>query len=54
MKHVTKQAIETIWRNAKAQSQIIDDILDVSRIITGNLYLDLHPIELAPGSGIRN
>jgi len=42
------QAIDTIWRNAKAQAQIIDDILDVSRIITGNLYFDLHPIELAP------
>jgi len=42
------QAIETIWRNAKAQAQIIDDILDVSRIITGNLYLDLHPVDLAP------
>jgi PAS domain S-box-containing protein len=42
------RAIETIKRNAKAQSQIIDDILDVSRIITGNLYLELHPIELAP------
>jgi len=45
---VTKQAIETIWRNAKAQAQIVDDILDVSRIITGNLYIDLHPIEVAP------
>ncbi|PYS67917.1 MAG: hypothetical protein DMF69_21730, partial [Acidobacteria bacterium] len=45
---VTKQAIETIGRNAKAQSQIIDDILDVSRIIRGNLYLDLHPLELRP------
>jgi PAS domain S-box-containing protein len=44
----SRQAIETIWRNAKAQSQIIDDILDVSRIITGNLYLDLQPLELAP------
>lgn len=42
------RAIETIRRNAKAQSQIVDDILDVSRIITGNLYLDLQPIELAP------
>jgi PAS domain S-box-containing protein len=42
------RAIETIRRNAKSQAQIIDDILDVSRIITGNLYLDLHPIELAP------
>src|SRR5690349_19053879 len=45
---VTQQAVETIWRNAKAQAQIIDDILDVSRIITGNLYLDLHPLEVAP------
>lgn len=44
----SRQAIETIWRNAKAQSQIIDDILDVSRIITGNLYLDLNPVELGP------
>lgn len=40
------RAIETIKRNAKAQAQIIDDILDVSRIITGNLYLELQPIEL--------
>jgi signal transduction histidine kinase/CheY-like chemotaxis protein len=45
---VAQQAIETIWRNAKSQAQIIDDILDVSRIITGNLYLDLHPVELNP------
>jgi PAS domain S-box-containing protein len=45
---VAARAIETIRRNAKTQSQIIDDILDVSRIITGNLYLDLHPIELVP------
>ena len=41
------RAIQTINRNAKAQAQILDDILDVSRIITGNLYLELHPIELA-------
>lgn len=47
-KTMADRAIETIKRNAKAQAQIIDDILDVSRIITGNLYLDLQPIELAP------
>ncbi|HET6889599.1 MAG TPA: CHASE domain-containing protein, partial [Pyrinomonadaceae bacterium] len=41
-------ALETIRRNAKAQAQIIDDILDVSRIITGKLYLELHPLELEP------
>ena len=40
------RAVETIKRNAKAQAQIIDDILDVSRIITGNLYLELQSIEL--------
>jgi CheY-like chemotaxis protein len=42
------RALETIRRNAKAQAQIIDDILDVSRIITGKLYLELHPLELGP------
>jgi signal transduction histidine kinase/ActR/RegA family two-component response regulator len=41
-------AIETIRRNAKAQSQIIDDILDVSRIITGKLAMELDPLELVP------
>ena len=45
---VTQQAVEVIWRNAKAQAQIVDDILDVSRIITGNLYLDLHPLAVVP------
>ena len=45
---VTQQAVEVIWRNAKAQAQIVDDILDVSRIITGNLYLDLHPLGVVP------
>src|SRR5215217_138317 len=45
---VTHQAVETIGRNAKVQAQIVDDILDVSRIITGNLYIDLHPLEVVP------
>lgn len=45
---LAQQAIDTIWRNARAQAQIVDDILDVSRIITGNLYIDLHPIEVVP------
>lgn len=42
------RAIETIRRNAISQAQIIDDILDVSRVITGKLCLDLHPIDLTP------
>ncbi|HKV36077.1 MAG TPA: PAS domain S-box protein [Pyrinomonadaceae bacterium] len=42
------RAIETIERNARSQARLIDDLLDVSRIITGNLRLDLHPLNLAP------
>ncbi len=42
------RAIETIRRNAISQAQIINDILDVSRVITGKLYLNLHPIDLTP------
>ena len=43
-----ERAIQTIQRNAKAQAELVDDILDVSRIITGNLYLNLEPTELGP------
>jgi PAS domain S-box-containing protein len=39
-------AFETILRNAKSQGQLIDDLLDVSRIITGKLRLDAAPIDL--------
>jgi PAS domain S-box-containing protein len=42
------RAIETIERNARSQARLIDDLLDVSRIITGNLRLDLNPLNLAP------
>ena len=41
------RALETIERNAKSQAQLIEDILDVSRIVTGKLRLDVRPIELA-------
>ena len=44
----SKRAIETIVRNARAQTQLIDDLLDISRIITGKLRLDMHPLELGP------
>ena len=43
----TKRALETIERNAITQSQLIEDILDVSRIITGKLRLDVRPVTLA-------
>ncbi|MCA1635548.1 MAG: response regulator, partial [Acidobacteria bacterium] len=36
-------AIEIIERNARAQQQIVDDILDVSRVITGKLRFDPQP-----------
>jgi PAS domain S-box-containing protein len=42
------RAIETIERNARSQARLIDDLLDVSRIITGNLRLELHPLNLEP------
>jgi signal transduction histidine kinase/DNA-binding response OmpR family regulator len=41
------RAFETIERNARSQSQLIDDLLDVSRIITGKLIIDLRPIVLS-------
>ena len=42
------QGLETIERNVKAQAKIIEDILDVSRIITGKLNLEVREVELAP------
>ncbi|HXI92098.1 MAG TPA: ATP-binding protein, partial [Blastocatellia bacterium] len=41
------RALETIERNAKSQAQLIEDILDVSRIVTGKLRLEVGPVELA-------
>jgi PAS domain S-box-containing protein len=43
----TARAIETIDRNARVQTQLISDILDVSRIVSGKLHLDVRPLELA-------
>jgi signal transduction histidine kinase len=40
------KALETIERNARSQAQLIADLLDVSRIITGKLRLDFKPVEL--------
>jgi signal transduction histidine kinase len=42
------RAVEVIGRNARAQAQIIDDLLDISRIVNGTLRLSLQPVELAP------
>lgn len=40
-------ALETIERNARSQAQLIEDLLDVSRITSGKLRLDVRPIEPA-------
>jgi signal transduction histidine kinase len=41
------RGLETIERNARLQSRLIEDILDLSRIITGKLRLDVHAVELS-------
>jgi PAS domain S-box-containing protein len=43
-----RSAAQVIERNAKGQAEIINDILDVSRIITGKLRIDPQAVELAP------
>jgi PAS domain S-box-containing protein len=46
-KQQTGRAIEIIARNARAQGRLIDELLDVSRIMTGKLCLDLSAVKLA-------
>jgi CheY-like chemotaxis protein/two-component sensor histidine kinase len=46
-KATAAHAVETIERNAKSQAQLIEDILDVSRMITGKLQLDIVPVDVA-------
>ncbi|MBX9257939.1 response regulator [Desmonostoc muscorum CCALA 125] len=42
-----KKALETIERNAKLQAQLIEDLLDVSRILQGKLNLNMASVDLA-------
>ncbi|MBD2597522.1 response regulator [Nostoc spongiaeforme FACHB-130] len=42
----TAEALATIERNAKLQTQLIDDLLDVSRILRGKLNLNVAPVDL--------
>ena len=44
----TTDALKAIERNAKLQSQLIEDLLDVSRILRGKLTLNVVPVTLAP------
>jgi PAS domain S-box-containing protein len=39
------KALDTIERNARAQAQLVDDLLDVSRIVTGKLRMDVRPAD---------
>jgi signal transduction histidine kinase len=42
------RGLEVIERNVRVQTQLIEDLLDVSRIVTGKLRVDVRPIELVP------
>jgi signal transduction histidine kinase/ActR/RegA family two-component response regulator len=41
-----ERALDAIMRNAHAQVQLIDDLLDVSRIVSGKMRLDVRPVDL--------
>jgi PAS domain S-box-containing protein len=40
------QALQTIDRNVRAQARIIDDLLDMSRIVSGKIHLEVQPLHL--------
>ncbi len=42
------EGMDAIERNARVQAQLVEDLLDVSRIIAGKLRLDVQHVELAP------
>jgi signal transduction histidine kinase len=43
-----QRGLDVIERNAQAQVRLIEDLLDVSRIVSGKMRLDLRPVQLAP------
>ncbi len=46
------RAIESIYRNAQAQSELINDVLDMSRIISGKVRIEAQPVD--PTVPLRN
>lgn len=42
-----EQGLQAIERNARIQAQLIDDLLDVSRIVSGKLHLNVRPIDIS-------
>lgn len=45
--HTAEYALQTIKRNVKAQAQIIEDLLDISRIMSGKLRIEMRSVDLA-------
>jgi signal transduction histidine kinase len=43
---ILERALESIQRNARAQAQLVDDLLDVSRVISGKLTIKCEPVNL--------
>jgi signal transduction histidine kinase/ActR/RegA family two-component response regulator len=43
-----KHALELIERNAQAQAQLVNDLVDMSRMTTGKLQIELEPLPLVP------
>src|SRR5688572_16121533 len=43
---VLNQGLDAIDRNARIQAQLIDDLLDVSRIVSGKLNLEVRPLDI--------
>jgi PAS domain S-box-containing protein len=41
-----EQAVDAIERNAKSLAQIVEDVLDISRIVSGKMRLDVQPVDL--------
>ncbi|ATB38829.1 hypothetical protein CYFUS_004264 [Cystobacter fuscus] len=46
-----ERALETVERSARAQAQIVDDLLDISRIVAGRMRLELQPVD--PGTVVE-
>ena len=42
-----QRAVDIIARNARVQAELIEDLLDVSRIITGKLHIETRPVMMA-------
>jgi len=43
---LVQEGLETIERNARIQSKLVEDLLDVSRIVLGKLHMEVQPVQL--------